>query len=264
MRVALAQLDARLGEVEANEARAREAVAEARAAGADLVVFPELFLSGYALAATSGGTERRAQALAPLADGAAVVLGFHEAGGHDSAAYLDGTGVLHVQRKVCLVDYPPFDEHRVFAPGAELRAFDTPHGRFATLICNDAWQPFLPALAAHDGARVLLVPAASSDAVPEAEAYWRDLTRFYARLLECYVVFANRVGTEEGLTFWGGSHVVDPLGRLVVEAPRLEEALVVADVHVERVDERRRQLPLVRDARLDVLRAELDRLVRKA
>ena len=133
----------------------------------------------------------------------------------------------------------------LFEPGTELRAFDTRFGRLAILICNDAWQPFLVSTAVQDGARVLVMPSASSTEVPEAEEYWHDLTRFYARMLQCYVVFVNRVGTEGGFTFWGGSHVVDPLGEPVVEAPRLEEAVVFADLDLERVEARRRELPLL-------------------
>jgi N-carbamoylputrescine amidase len=130
----------------------------------------------------------------------------------------------------------------------------------AVLICNDAWQPCLPFLAVHDGAEVLLMPAASSAAMPEAEAYWRGLTRFYARMLECYVVFVNRVGDEPGFAFWGGSHVVDPLGEIVAEAPRRDESLLFADVALERVAARRRDVPLLAEPRLDLLGAEVDRL----
>ena len=244
MRLALAQLDARLGDVEANERRVRDAIAGAAAGGAELVVFPELFLSVYALRAVEGETRRNPEAVAALADGAAAVIGFHEET-HNAAAYVESGTVVHVQRKVTLVDYPPFDEHELFEPGTELRAFDTRFGRLAILICNDAWQPFLVSTAVQDGARVLVMPSASSTEVPEAEEYWHDLTRFYARMLQCYVVFVNRVGTEGGFTFWGGSHVVDPLGEPVVEAPRLEEAVVFADLDLERVEARRRELPLL-------------------
>jgi N-carbamoylputrescine amidase len=111
----------------------------------------------------------------------------------------------------------------------------------------------------HDGAEVLLVPAASSTAVPEAEAYWNELTRFYARMLGCYVVFVNRVGTEAGLTFWGGSHVVDPRGEVVAQAPRLDESLVLAEIDLGQVAERRRTLPLC-ELRPELLRSELERL----
>lgn len=267
MRIALAQVDCRLGDVDANLARARATVADARAHRADLVVFPELQLSGYALTATERDTASRAADAARVADGAAALVCFHERDGdrrHNSAVYVEDGAALHVQRKVYLPDYPPFAEHALFAPGETLRAFDTALGRVAVCICNDAWQPFLPTFAAQDGAELLLVPAASSTAVPEAEAYWRELTRFYARMLECYVVFVNRVGKEPGFTFWGGSHVVDPLGAVVAEAPRLEESLLVVDVDLARVAARRRELPLLGAPRPGLLRAELDRATAKA
>ena len=232
VRIALAQLDATLGDVEANEVRVRETLARV---DADLVVFPELYLSGYALAAVEADTTRTADEVAGLVpEGSAALVGFHERGRRNSAAYVREGQVVHVQRKLALVDYPPFDEHHVFEPGDELHAFDTPEARLATLICNDAWQPSLVGLAAEDGAEVLLMPACSSTVVPEAEQIWRDLTRLYARLLGCHVVFVNRVGREPGFTFWGGSHVVAPDGEVIAEAPRFEEALVTAAVEPAR------------------------------
>lgn len=262
MRLALAQLDAVLGDVEANERRVREAMAAASAGDADLVVFPELFLSGYALGGTDADTVRTPDQVAALANGCAALIGFHEAG-RNSAAYVEDGAVVHVHRKLFLVDYAPFHEDRLFEPGDELRAFDTGLGRLAVLICNDAWQPFLPSLAVQDGATVLLLPSCSSDAVPEAEEYWRELTRFYARMLQCYVVFVNRVGEEAGFTFWGGSHIVDPLGEIVAEAPRLDATIVFADLDVSRVEARRRELPLLGRPRVELLRSELERLARR-
>ena len=249
-------------------ARAREVVAKARTQDAQLVVFPELQLSGYALAAAGGDTAVTAEeAAAQVTDGVSALLGFHERDGerrYDSAVYVEDGSPLQVQRKLYLVDYAPFLEHAHFTAGEALRAFDTRLGRVAVLICNDAWQPFLPAFAAQGGAELLLVPAASSTAVPEAEPYWRELTRFYARMLECYVVFVNRVGEEAGFTFWGGSHVVDPLGAVVTEAPRLEESLLFADVDLGRVAARRRELPLLGEMRPELLRAELERVAGRA
>jgi predicted amidohydrolase len=264
VRIALAQLDSRLGDLDANKRRAQETVAEARAGGADLVVFPELQLSGYALGAVEHDTSRTAAvATAAIADGVAALVGFHERDGgrrYNSAAYVENGAPLHVHRKLRLVDYAPFEEGAHFAPGESMRAFDTALGRAAVLICNDAWEPFLPSLAVQDGAELLLIPAASSRAVPEAESYWREATRFYARVLECYVVFVNRVGVEDGFTFWGGSHVVDPLGEIVAEAPRFEESLLLVDVHLDRVAASRRELPLAGELCPDLLRAELERL----
>jgi predicted amidohydrolase len=264
VRVALAQLDARLGDVEENLRRAGAAVAEAAAGGADLVVFPELFLSGYSIEGPA--TARPAEVAAGVgAESAAVVLGFHERDGdatYNSAVYAEGGAAVHLQRKLYLVQYAPFREDERYAAGEELRTFETRLGRFATLICNDAWQPVLPWLAALEGADVLLMPSCSSSAVPEAEAYWRTLTVFYARLLRCYVVFVNRAGSEGSLTFWGGSHVVDPAGEVIVAAPRLEEAIVTADLDLRRVAERRAALPPEHDPRLDLVRRELDRIAR--
>lgn len=266
MRLALAQLDARLGDVDANVERARAVIAEATAAGADFVVFPELYLSGYALRDVTRETVRSAEEIAQAVAGPALV-GFDEAAcdgrRHNSAAYVVGGKVAHVHRKLYLVDYEPFGEDELFEPGTELHAFDTPLGRVGTLICNDAWQPFLPFISTQDGARVLLVPSCSSTAVPEAEAYWHELTRFHARMLQCFVVFVNRVGSERGLTFWGGSHVVGPDGVSIASAPRMEEAIVYAQLDLGLVAESRRRLIIAEDPRLDFVRAELERLVRE-
>jgi predicted amidohydrolase len=266
MRVALAQLAPTLGDLAANEGRARAAVEEAEAAGAGLVVFPELFLSGYAVGATGGGTAVAAEAAAEVAAGTATVaVGFHELAGqttYNSVALAASRTLLHVQRKLFPVTYKPFSEHQQYARGDELRAIDSPAGRLAVLICNDAWQPIFPSLAVLDGAEILLMPAASSTAFEEAEPHWRALTSFFARLLRCYVVFVNRVGGEAGLQFWGGSHVVGPSGELVAEAPRLEEALVYCEIEVDEVRARRAELPLESDPRLDLVRRELDRLTR--
>jgi predicted amidohydrolase len=248
-------------------ARARNAVTEARTQEAQLVVFPELQLSGYALAAADGETAIGADRAAAIADGVSALVGFHERDGerrYSSAVYAEAGSALHVQRKLYLPAYAPFEEDTRFDSGETLRAFDTALGRVAVLICNDAWQPFLATFAAQGGAELLLIPAASSTAIPEAEPYWRELTRFYARMLQCYVVFVNRVGLEAGFTFWGGSHVVDPLGEIVVEAPRLDESLVLADVDLERVAARRRELPLLGELRPGLLRDELERIAERA
>jgi predicted amidohydrolase len=269
MRLALAQLDCRLGDVEWNAGRARETAAAAAHGGADVVVYPELQLTGYELGRVEHDadcTRDELLALVPPVGATSMLLGFREredGATYNSAAYVEDGTLVHVHRKLYLSHYDVFEEASLFTQGASMRAFDTALGRFAVLICNDAWQPFLPFLAVQGGAEVLLMPSASSGAMPEAEAYWRDLTRFYARMLECYVVFVNRVGEEPGFAFWGGSHVVDPLGEVVAEAPRNEESLLFAELDLGRVAERRRAVPLLADPRLDLLSAELDRLRRQ-
>jgi predicted amidohydrolase len=266
VRIALAQVDSRYGDLDANAERARSAMAEARAGGADLVVFPELQLTGYGLGAEHDASSTAADAAA-IADGLAAVVGFNERDGeqrYNSAVYVEKGAPLHVQRKIHLVDYPPWDEDVHFSPGDALTAFDTALGRTAMLICNDAWQPLLPVIAVQGGAEVLLFPSASATTMPGVDEYWRGLTTFYARMLQCYVVFVNRVGTEGAFTFWGGSHVVDPLGDVVAEAPRFEESVLLVDLDLDRVASRRRELPLVGALRPELLRAELERLTARA
>lgn len=265
MRLALAQLDSRLGDLDANRERAREALAIARGGGADLVVFPELQLSGYAVGEVGAMTACAADSLGSLAAHAgegSVLFGFHEASDgytYNSAAYYEGGRLVHVHRKLHLPSHV-LDESALFSSGEQLRAFDTSLGRSAVLICYDAWHLALPFLAVHDGARILLVPASSSTMVADAEAYWHALTRLYGSLLQCFVVFVNRVGDEAGLTFWGGSHVVDPRGEVVAAASRFTEELLLVDIDLAQVDERRLELPLVTDPRIELLRAECERL----
>lgn len=259
MRLALAQLDARLGDVAANERRVRETLVDAGAAGADLVVFPELYLSGYALRGVDADTTRTPEQVAALVTSPAALVGFHEPG-HDSAVYVTAGEVRHLHRKLDLVEGEPFCEDALFIAGSRVGVFDTPWARMAVLICNDAWNPKLPFGAVRDGAEVLLMPSCSSIEVPEAEGVWRELTRAYARTLGCHVVFVNRVGAEPGFTYWGGSHVVDPEGSLVAEAPRLQEALLLADIDLDTAVERRRERAEIGPAAYDRFVAELPSL----
>jgi predicted amidohydrolase len=274
VRVGLAQVGSVLGDVDRNLSRAAEVIDEAVAGGADLIVFPELYLSGYAIGETERevalrADEPRLTGLARGADHRAVVIGFPELDRrgrvYNSVAFFDSGVLAHVHRKLYLPAYGVFEEHQHFSAGAAMRAFDTRFGRMALLICYDAWQPALALLACQDGAEVLLLPANSPHSDPQqldVRCYWRDITRLYARLFECYVVFVNRAGDERGTRFWGGSHVVDPRGEILCECPEDVESVVVSPpLDPAVVHDRRRELPLTRDPRLALLRTELTRLI---
>jgi predicted amidohydrolase len=274
VRVALAQVDCVLGDTEENLRKAKAVVAEAQSRGADLTVFPELSLSGYALEELDDDVaiEAQSETITSLAEAAgemAVVVGFCEEGqrfqNYNSAAYLEGGVLRHLHRKLYLPNYRIYEERKHYNPGQSMRAFDTRLGRMAMLICNDAWQTFLPFIAVQDGAQVLIIPADSGSypSYPElldTRSYWRGITRFYARMLESYVIFVNRVGRQDNLDFWGYSHVVDPWGTVVAEAPLHEEALITADIDLSNVRRRRREVPLVKEARLALLAREVNRL----
>jgi hypothetical protein len=130
--------------------------------------------------------------------------------------------------------------------------------RAAALVCNDAWQPQLAYVATQDGAIILLIPACSAQRLfPERydpRSYWRGITRFYGRMFQLYVVFVNCVGTDGSLRFWGGSHVVDPWGKVIAEAAEYQEHLLIVDIDLSLVRRRRREIPLVREGRLGLLR----------
>lgn len=269
----MAQVAPVLGDVDANFELARQAIREAREKGADLVVFPELSMTGYSLGQVSEevsieASDPRITELAEEAGDVSVVIGFHEDGSgvrtYNSAAYLEGGQILHLHRKLYLPTYGIFEERKHFSPGQNMRAFTSRFGRMAMMICNDAWQPALGFLAVQDFARVLLIPTNSADSrFPgdlDTTEYWRDITEFYGRMYECYVVFVNRVGSEGDLDFWGNSHVVDPWGQTIVEAPLRKEAIVTADLDLQSVLKRRRKVPLLKEARLSLLNRELHRL----
>ncbi|MDP9410678.1 MAG: amidohydrolase [Actinomycetota bacterium] len=273
MRVALAQIDCLLGDVDENLRRAQDVLARAKNEGVDLLVFPELSLAGYALEELGDEVAIQAQSrpiisLAEEAGETTVVVGFCEEGRgfhtYNSVAYLEGGSLLHLHRKLYLPNYRIYEERKLYNPGQSMRAFDTRYGRMAMLICNDAWQPFLPFIAVQDGAQLLIIPANSGfyphPQLLDTKEYWRDITRFYARMLQSYVIFVNRVGQEGDLTFTGHSHAVDPWGRVVAEGPGGEEALITVDIDLGDVRRRRREVPLVKEARLALLSKELNRL----
>ncbi|MBC9717882.1 amidohydrolase [Streptomyces sp. TRM66268-LWL] len=273
MRVALAQTDCELGDVDKNLAIAREQIEQAVAQGANLVVFPELSLHGYHL----GGLKRdesiaaqdpRVLELSTL--GADVMVGLHEhtsLRAYNTSAYYSEGALVHAHRKLYLPNYLAWEERKHVSPGQNMRAYDLPRGvgRAATLVCNDAWQPVLPWLAVQDGAEVIIVPTNSAASLdPEAMdtgLYWDTLLSYTARMLQCWVVFVNRVGNENGATFWGGSRVVDPRGTVVAQAPKWEPGLVTVDIDVHEARRQRRAVPLVAEARLGMVGREVRRLI---
>lgn len=271
MRVALGQFDIAIGDVDRNLAQIRELVDQANGDGADLIVFPELAAHGYALGQLSDRRQlsARDERLAELASSHAdVLVGFHEDGGvraYNSAAYLSDSQLVHVHRKLYLPNYLVWEERKHSSPGQSLRAYDTSYARTATLICNDAWQPALPWLAAQDGAELLLVPTNSASNMGagrlDNRVYWERLLESIGRMQQAWVVFVNRVGTEAGYDFWGGSRVVDPHGEVVVQAPYGETSLTSVDIDIDVVRRSRRELPLIAEARLGLIQRETTRLI---
>jgi len=277
VRVALAQIAPKLGDLGANLALHLEHIHDAVGQGAQVVVFPELSLTGYHLAdqVPEIALPRHAPALEPLREASRridIAAGFVEDGpGHrffNAVAYFSRGELLHVHRKVFLPTYGMFQEGREFARGERLRAFETPNGPAGVLICEDLWHPTSSWLLAQQGAEIVLSvgngptrgtrPGAGITSI----AVWRDLLRMQAQFHTSFYVFVNRVGCEDGLTFGGGSMAVDPFGRVLVEAPALDEHLCSVDLAGSTLRRARSAYPLLRDADLELLHRELSRLRR--
>ena len=279
LRIALAQLAPQLGLLDANFARHHELLVEARAAGAGLIVYPELGLTGYHLQDLAAEVAMRADdprllELAAETVGCSAVVSFvEESTDHRlfiAAALLEDGGVRHVHRKLYLPTYGLFDERRFFAAGDALRAVPSRLGLGVGLaICEDFWHLNVPALLALDGAQILVnvasspgrdVAAVNAGGLGTAVS-WRTLLRTYAQLTTSVVVFCNRVGVDESVSFWGGSMVLGPSGDVIAEGPLYDEALVLADVPLADVRRERIGLPLLRDERPELLARELGRIV---
>ena len=277
-RVALAQLAPRLGEPDANFEIAASWIARAAAEGARLVAFPELALTGYLLQdlvpeVAMRADDPRLAGLSAEAPDLLVAIGFvEETVDHrycNSVALLRGGEVIGLHRKVYLPTYGLFDEGRFTRPGDRIRTVEVgePLGRIGLSVCEDFWHPSLPMLQAQDGASLLLNVAAGparasgSSAGTRAIAGWHSMQDTYALLGTVAVAFCNRVGNEEGLTFWGGSRLLGADGSVIAEGPLYEEALVIGNLETDDLRTQRYQLPLLADERLELVRRELDRMI---
>jgi NAD+ synthase (glutamine-hydrolysing) len=276
--IGLAQIRPRLGDVAANLAAHLDYVERAATQGVELLLFPELSLTGYTLEDLAFDVAAHPQpddpVFGPLLDASRrldLLVGFvDEDTRHQiyiAQAYLSQGRVLHVHRKVYLPTYALFDEGRYFAWGNAIRAFDTRFGRVGVLICEDFWHASPPYLLWLDGADILLLCSASPGRGlgydgKLASSRWVELVnQSYASLFTNFVVHCNRVGYEDGVNFWGGSTVFDPNGDLVTQGPYFEEALVTATLELGRTRQVRARLPLLRDERVSLTYREMRRIL---
>ncbi|TFH37841.1 MAG: hypothetical protein E4G99_01395 [Anaerolineales bacterium] len=278
--IAMAQIATHLGDVEANLALHLETILQAKKQGAELVVFPELSLTGYLLQDLTPSVARRPvpddPTFGPLLHASQdidIILGFVEADDRHrfyiAAAYLSQGRILHVHRKVYLPTYGLFDEGRFFAGGDQVRAFDSPFGRIGMLICEDFWHASPPYLLWLDGAEILFLISASpgrgisADDRLESARWVERINQAYASLFTTYVIHTNRVGFEDGLHFWGGATAYNPDGHLLARGPDHEPALTLVQLDLAQLHRTRTRLPLLRDERTGLMQRELERILRR-
>lgn len=259
-RMGVCQMASEVADMDANFERTRDAVLKAKELGIQVLLFPELGLSGYKVGDRFHEVALRLDSpimneLRALSQDVAIVQGFVEETSDlqffNSSVYLSQGEIRHVHRKIYPPNYGIFDERRYFGAGVEVRAFDTRHGRMAMLICGDCWHLSLPYLAAHDGADVLLILAASPDEglgpTNSCRAAWERMTQSYALTLSCFVGFSNHAGYHGGLHFWGGSHIIGPDGNIMNQANIGAPDLIYSDVDMTRLRTQRMILPFRRD-----------------
>ncbi|MEM7305187.1 MAG: nitrilase-related carbon-nitrogen hydrolase [Planctomycetota bacterium] len=277
-RVTLVQSNPRLGDLHANLAGHVERI-EALADNADLIVFPELSLTGYFLKdqvfelGLALDSPELAQ-LAELSRRVSLMVGFVERAPegrlYNSAAFFEDGQLLDVHRKVHLVSYGLFDEARDFSAGEDFRVVQSKHGRFGPLICEDVWHTPSAYLHFLDHADAMVVLSASPARGVEAsggeglasQRTWDTLLAATSLFYRTYVLYASRVGWEDGIGFTGGSCVFGPGGDLLGQLPPLETGELAARLDTGALHRARVATPLRRDEKPGILYRELARHVR--
>jgi len=274
IKAGIAQIDCRLGDLQRNLQLHLQMVEQARSAGVELLLFPELSLTGYGLGGLvpDVALASDAPAIAALAQAAGemtVVFGFVEEGPaaqfYNAAAAVRNGQVVHLHRKLNLPTYGRLEEGKLYAEGQRVDAFEvSPPWTAGLLICADLWNPALVHLAMSQGATVLLAPinsalGAVSDEFSNPKG-WDLAVRFYAMMYGVPVLMANRVGAEGDARFWGGSCIVDPYGEILAQCADASPCLLTADLHYNAVRGARFQLPTLRDSNLPLVQREINRL----
>ena len=238
MRVALAQLNVVVGDLDGNRARILSATEEARSRGADVVVFPELAVTGYPpedLLLRPGfvrGAHESVTEIASATNGIVALVGtpWFDRDLANACAVCAGGRVQAVYRKHVLPNYGVFDEHRYFAEGRDLVVLALGDTSIGITICEDVWQPGPPATdLALAGAQLIVNLSASPFHVGKAEDR-EEMLVTRARDTSSYLAFCNLVGGQDELVFDGHSLVLDPDGEVIARAPGFEEHLLVLDL----------------------------------
>ena len=277
MRIALAQLNVVVGDLGGNRDKIVGALGEARAAGADLVLFPELAVTGYPpedLLLRPGFLQAAREALeeaAAATTGLVALIGtpwLDRDLANACAVCADGE-VRGVYRKQFLPNYGVFDEHRYFAEGRDLLLLRFGDALVGPTICEDVWQPGPPATdLALAGAQLLVNLSASPYHVGKAEER-EEMLVTRARDTSSFFAFCNLVGGQDELVFDGHSVVLDDAGEVVARAPGFEEHLLVVDVEPTYAvgrrlrDVRRRELERSRESTPHVATIEVGALVER-
>jgi predicted amidohydrolase len=275
MKVAIAQIKPVLGDLAHNLNLHFNYINQALEKKSQVIIFPELSLTGYSLKDLTDEVaisldDTKLLPLFDLSNKLDIVLGLVEESDeflfYNSAIYISKGSILHVHRKLYLPTYGMFEEGRHFARGDSLGSFNSQFGKGGILICEDAWHSICPLLLTLQGS-LFIINTANGTArglgqqgqIGSARV-WERMNSFYATNHSLYFIFCNRVGVEDGVSFWGGSEISDPFGNVAAKASYFEEQLITAELDFSVVRRSRIKSPLLRDERLDFCLKEFKKL----
>ncbi len=262
--IAIAQIYPRFGDIKANLKQHVKLIDKAKREDADLIVFPELSLTGYCLQEsvknlTVSDPEKEFKQLIKASEGIGVIAGFIELSQDsrifNSAVMCENGRMKGIQRKLFLPTYGMFEEGRYFACGEILRIFEFGFGKTAMLICEDAWHPELGLKLIEKNITLLFVSSCSPvKGVAETTGNSSreinfGINKFYSQFLGIPVVFVNRTGYENGISFYGGSMAFSAGGDQLFQAPDLKEDLYTVELDLSTVERCRTSFPYIRDVK---------------
>lgn len=246
VKIALAQVSTRIGDVKANKEKHIEYIERARSEGADIIVFPELSLTGYLLKdvayevprACSEAIEEIKQACRNVCAVIGLVREVRPGIIQNAAAVIGDGEIECIIPKFYLPTYGLFEEARYFMPGDPLRDLKIFEGKFGVLICEDLWHPEPAEALVRLGAEVLVCIASSPlrglnnpvEGKPWIDHAWTSILNATALIHSVHVVFVNRAGPEDEEFFWGGSRVVGPNGVELARCKDMEEDFRVCEI----------------------------------
>lgn len=279
MKVALAQISPRLGNVEKNFDLHLKYIEKAKKKNVDLLIFPELSLTGYTLkdlvgeVALSPDSNPIFDELKTASRDVSLVFGFVEEKErglfYNSAAFLSEGKIVHIHRKVFLPTYGIFEEGKFFAQGKNFYTFSTPYGNAGMMICRDFLHYGACYLLFAGGSDIIIViSAAPGRGIQGEEAYetsrmWESMGETISLFSTAFLIYCNRVGFEDGKHFAGGSFIYNPMGKLVAKASYLDNEFLLQEINLNDIREVRKKWPYKRDDRPEIILEALKRIISK-
>ncbi len=277
MKVALAQIRPALGNVRENFLMHIDTIQRAKKRKVDLLVFPELSLTGYTLmdmveeVALQPHTDPMFKKFKALSQDLSFIVGFAEEKEKglflNSAAFFSKKKILHIHRKVYLPTYGMFEELKFFGQGRNFNTFLTPFGKTGMMICYDFLHLGSNYLLFVGGAELIIViSAAPGRGLSDQETYassrmWELMGESISHFTQTFVIYCNRVGYEDGKSFAGGSFIFNPGGQLIAQAPYVDEDFLVKEIDLKDIRKFRKKRPYRRDDKPEVICEALRRVI---